>query len=89
MGKKTLYDERKRSSYMAAAGPDKSSERGQVWGNPMYDWDAMKEDVLMVEKANACMQRKLFDIVRIDHFGNCESIYGTRTDTDRAYPGNG
>lgn len=30
--------------YVAAAGPDKYSESGQVWGNPMYDWDAMKED---------------------------------------------
>ena len=30
--------------YVAAAAPDKYSENGQVWGNPMYDWDAMKED---------------------------------------------
>ena len=54
--------------YVAAAGPDKYSESGQVWGNPMYDWDAMKEDNFSWWRKRMRVCRELFDIVRIDHF---------------------
>lgn len=56
----TLYDERKRYTRVCCScrSLDKYSESGQVWGNPM-SWAGCHEggQLLMVEKANACMQR--------------------------------
>ena len=52
-------------SYVAAAGPDKYSDDGQVWGNPIYDWDRMKEDDFSWWRRRMRVSRELFDIVRI------------------------
>ena len=55
--------------------PDYFSEDGQLWGNPLYDYDRMKADgygwwIRRVDGA-----RKLFDILRIDHFRGLESYW--------------
>ncbi|MBR4952966.1 MAG: 4-alpha-glucanotransferase, partial [Oscillospiraceae bacterium] len=55
--------------------PDYFSEDGQLWGNPLYDWDAMKADgygwwIRRVDGA-----AKLYDILRIDHFRGLESYW--------------
>lgn len=55
--------------------PDSFSEDGQLWGNPLYDYDRMKADgygwwIRRVDGA-----RKLFDILRIDHFRGLESYW--------------
>jgi len=61
-------DGEKTPSYVAGVPPDYFSETGQLWGNPIYRWDVLKE-----QKYHWWIQRikhnlKLFDIVRIDHF---------------------
>ena len=53
---------------VAGVPPDAFSDDGQLWGNPLYDWDAMKRDgygwwIRRVDGAS-----KLFDVIRIDHF---------------------
>lgn len=53
---------------VAGVPPDYFSATGQLWGNPLYDWSAMKKDgyawwIKRIEKAES-----LYDIVRIDHF---------------------
>lgn len=55
--------------------PDYFSQEGQLWGNPLYDYDRMKADgygwwIRRVDGA-----RKLFDIIRIDHFRGLESYW--------------
>ena len=63
--------------------PDYFTEDGQLWGNPLYDYDRMKADgygwwIRRVEGAG-----KLFDVIRIDHFRGMESYwavpYGSKT----------
>jgi len=53
---------------VAGVPPDGFSETGQRWGNPVYDWDAIKDSgyAWWVDR----MQRTfgLFDVVRMDHF---------------------
>ncbi len=53
---------------VAGVPPDYFSETGQLWGNPLYDWQAMAKDGYRWWIAR--MQRALTqtDLVRIDHF---------------------
>ena len=48
--------------------PDAFTETGQLWGNPLYDWDAMATDGYRwwVERLRRSLS--LFDLVRVDHF---------------------
>ena len=50
------------------AVPDKFSETGQIWGNPLYDWKNMEADGFDWWKERIAMNAKLFDVIRIDHF---------------------
>ena len=63
--------------------PDYFSADGQLWGNPLYDYDRMRQDgfgwwIRRVEGAS-----RLFDVIRIDHFRGLESYwavpYGAET----------
>lgn len=53
---------------VAGVPPDYFSATGQFWGNPIYDWDRLREDGFKwwVNRLRAAFQ--MFDIVRIDHF---------------------
>ncbi|HZI18974.1 MAG TPA: 4-alpha-glucanotransferase [Pyrinomonadaceae bacterium] len=61
-------DELGRARVVAGVPPDYFSRTGQLWGNPLYDWDRMREDGFRwwVERARALL--RMVDIVRIDHF---------------------
>jgi len=53
---------------MAGVPPDYFSATGQLWGNPIYRWDRLKEDGFSwwIERFRATLD--LVDMVRIDHF---------------------
>lgn len=53
---------------VAGCPPDDFAEDGQLWGNPLYNWEhmAMNNYSWWVERIK--MSMKIFDIVRIDHF---------------------
>ena len=53
---------------VAGCPPDAFSETGQLWGNPIYNWKAHKEEKFnwWIERVKSSLD--LFDIVRIDHF---------------------
>lgn len=68
-------DERNIPKEVAGVPPDYFSEDGQLWGNPLYNWDAMKADgygwwIRRVDGAS-----RLYDILRIDHFRGLESYW--------------
>ena len=44
------------------------SPLGQLWGNPIYNWEAMKEDGYTWWSKRLQASFELFDVVRIDHF---------------------
>jgi 4-alpha-glucanotransferase len=57
-----------RSGLVAGAPPDAYSASGQLWGNPLYDWPALRRRRYRwwVERLRRTMS--LFDLARIDHF---------------------
>jgi 4-alpha-glucanotransferase len=73
----TLFklDERGRLLAQAGVPPDYFSATGQLWGNPIYDWEAMRARgydwwIRRLRSAFA-----LFDLVRIDHFRGFEGYW--------------
>ena len=63
----TLDDERK-PSVVAGVPPDYFSETGQLWGNPIYRWDVLRERGYGWWIQRVGHNLKLFDLIRIDHF---------------------
>lgn len=60
---------------VAGVPPDYFSEEGQLWGNPLYDWLAMKNDGYgwWIRRIGAA--ERLYDVIRIDHFRGLESYW--------------
>ena len=61
-------DQELNPQFVAGVPPDYFSETGQRWGNPVYDWKALKTDRYGWWKKRLWHSLKLFDCVRIDHF---------------------
>ncbi|MDD4144133.1 MAG: 4-alpha-glucanotransferase [Prolixibacteraceae bacterium] len=55
--------------------PDYFSETGQLWGNPVYDWQQLKKRNFDWWMARLHFNLNLFDKVRIDHFRGLESFW--------------
>ncbi|HLA95324.1 MAG TPA: 4-alpha-glucanotransferase [Pyrinomonadaceae bacterium] len=53
---------------VAGVPPDYFSQTGQLWGNPIYDWDAMRQDGFSWWVARVAGTFKTVDVVRVDHF---------------------
>jgi 4-alpha-glucanotransferase len=74
------------SGYVAGAPPDAYSDVGQLWGNPLYDWPALRRRRYRwwVERIRRTLS--LFDMARIDHFRGLVSYWavpeGARTAVD-------
>lgn len=82
-----LMDENGKAEYVAAAVPDKFSGKGQVWGNPVYDWKKMQEDDFSWWKRRIEISRQLFDVIRIDHFAGFVKNYMVPSGTANASSG--
>ncbi len=76
-------DERLNPRRVAGVPPDYFSETGQLWGNPLYDWDVMRKEkfswwISRIKKAS-----QLYDVVRVDHFRAFDTYwavpYGEKT----------
>jgi 4-alpha-glucanotransferase len=61
-------DEFKKPCVVAGVPPDYFSETGQLWGNPIYRWDVLKEKGFDWWVQRVAHNLGLFDFVRIDHF---------------------
>ena len=73
--KSFLLDERNVPECVAGVPPDYFSADGQLWGNPLYNWERMKADgygwwIRRIEGA-----KKLYDVIRIDHFRGFDSYW--------------
>lgn len=53
---------------VAGVPPDYFSEEGQLWGNPIYDWDYQKSTEYDWWRKRLTHNAKLYDVIRIDHF---------------------
>lgn len=63
-----FFDENGHPTVVAGVPPDYFSPTGQLWGNPLYNWDAHKASGYewWLQRLTACL--KLVDIIRLDHF---------------------
>jgi 4-alpha-glucanotransferase len=57
-----------REGEVAGAPPDAYSDRGQLWGNPLYDWPALQRRRYAWWTERLRRTFALFDVARIDHF---------------------
>jgi 4-alpha-glucanotransferase len=76
-------DETLTPTYVAGCPPDVFNDDGQLWGNPLYDWEAHKKQGYAWWIERVRFQMRLYDIIRIDHFRGLESYwsvpYGDKT----------
>jgi len=63
-----LFDADAKPISVAGVPPDYFSETGQLWGNPLYRWDAMKKDGYSWWRRRIEKTLELTDYIRIDHF---------------------
>ena len=68
---------------VAGCPPDGFSEDGQLWGNPLYNWTAMKKQNFAWWIRRMAAAGKLYDVIRLDHFRGFEAYwsvpYGDKT----------
>lgn len=76
-------DEQNIPKEVAGVPPDYFSKDGQLWGNPLYDWDYMRKDGYRWWLRRMAGAARLYDVLRIDHFRGLESYwavpYGAKT----------
>lgn len=82
-----LLDARSLPTAVAGVPPDYFAKDGQLWGNPLYDWEAMQSDGFSWWKERISFMTELFDGVRIDHFRGIESYYSIPADAETAKDG--
>ena len=70
-----MIDEKNVPYAVAGVPPDYFCEDGQLWGNPLYNWEAMKENDYKWWCDRMSAMLKMFDGVRIDHFRAMESFW--------------
>lgn len=73
--KSFLLDEQGYPTSVAGVPPDYFSPTGQYWGNPIYDWDYLKNHDFNFWVERIGWASKIFDITRIDHFRAFDSYW--------------
>ncbi len=80
-------DKRCNMTVVAGVPPDYFSSNGQRWGNPHYNWRAMKKEGFKWWLARMSTQNSMFDMVRIDHFRGLEAAWEIPAKEDTAING--
>lgn len=63
-----MLDENMNPTQVAGVPPDYFSEEGQLWGNPLYNYDNMRKDGFSWWMKRFDRMAELYDVLRIDHF---------------------
>lgn len=81
------FDETGYPSSVAGVPPDAFSETGQLWGNPLYDWEKHKAEgyAWWCKRMEYCLNQ--FDLLRVDHFRGFESYYAVEYGAETAMVG--
>ena len=82
-----LFDQRRRPVKVAGVPPDYFNSEGQLWGNPLYDWAAMKKDGYAWWLGRIKRELARFDVLRIDHFRGLDRFYAIDADATDAKHG--
>lgn len=70
-----LLDEDGIPTCVAGVPPDVFTQDGQLWGNPIYDYDRMERDSFSWWISRLRAAKGLYDIARIDHFRGLDSYW--------------
>ena len=68
-------DENGLPTEVAGCPPDGFSADGQLWGNPLFNWERMKKDGYQWWLRRIAFQFQLYDTLRIDHFRGFDAYY--------------
>ncbi len=81
------FDEKGQPTGVAGCPPDGFSATGQVWGNPLYDWEHHKREDYSwwMQRMEHCF--KLYDVVRVDHFRGFDEYFFVPYGADTAAGG--
>ncbi len=82
-----LLDERYTPTHVAGVPPDYFSADGQLWGNPLYNWQSMERDGYRWWCDRLGYMLSLFDGVRIDHFRAISAFWSIPKDAETAKEG--
>jgi len=82
-----LNEETGAAALMAGVPPDYFSETGQLWGNPVYNWDYLKDQgfAWWLQRFHAMLDQ--LDLMRIDHFRGLESFWAVEEGETTAIKG--
>lgn len=80
-------DEDRRPVDVSGCPPDGFSDEGQLWGNPLFDWDRMKADGYRWWISRISYLAGIYHILRIDHFRGFDSYYAIPFGSDDARNG--
>ncbi|HLL76034.1 MAG TPA: 4-alpha-glucanotransferase [Pyrinomonadaceae bacterium] len=72
---------------VAGVPPDAFSKTGQLWGNPLYDWEAMRRDDFRWWADRMRSTLTLVDVVRVDHFRGFAAYWEVPADHETAEHG--
>lgn len=70
-----LLDDRYMPGKVAGVPPDAFSKTGQLWGNPLYNWDHMQQTGFGWWIRRIAQNAKLYDVIRIDHFRGLDEYW--------------
>jgi 4-alpha-glucanotransferase len=76
-----------RDGEVAGAPPDKFSDTGQLWGNPLYDWGALRRRDYRWWTERFRRISELVDVARIDHFRGFVAYWAVPAGADDARSG--
>lgn len=79
--------ERKRPLTISGVPPDQFNEEGQLWGNPTYRWDVLKEENFSWFIRRMEHNLRLFDLLRIDHFRGLVAYWEVKAGSKTAIKG--
>lgn len=68
-------DEKNELKSVSGCPPDRFSSEGQLWGNPIYNWEILKKQSYQWWINRIREGAKLYDVIRLDHFRGFESYY--------------
>ncbi len=80
-------DKKKKCAKVAGVPPDYFSEKGQLWGNPIYNWQAHEKTDFSWWKKRFRNAFEIYDVVRIDHFRGIDRYYEIDADAEDATKG--
>ena len=80
-------DENNEPLYVAGCPADDFSPTGQLWGNPIYDWEKHKEQGFSWWIYRVQESFKIYDLLRIDHFKGFSDFWQIDKDAENAVNG--